>query len=202
MLYSFKGVARGGLAVGNSSKGKASSLVDPGRSGANNFGLGDDLYHELKQIARQRIRGMRPGATLNCTALVHEAFLKISQSDATNELDRDHLLALSSLAMRQIIVDAARRKQAEKRGAGAIHVTLQESAVSESESDIDLLELDEALTRLGARDPDLEKLVFLKFFAGLTTEQVARIRNTSVRTTERDWTRARVYLYRYLRPDE
>ena len=104
--------------------------------------------------------------------------------------------------MRQIIVDAARSKQAEKRGAGAIHVTLQEAAVGQEEKHLDILELDDALTRLAARDPELEKLVVLKFFAGLTMEEVARICGKSIRTTERDWTRARVYLYRYLSPDE
>lgn len=165
-------------------------------------GLTDELYYQLKQIARYRLQGMRPGATLNCTALVHEAFLKLSQGKPADPSSEDHLLALASLAMRQVIVDAARHKQADKRGGGAIHVTLQESAVGDEENLFDLLELDDALTRLAERDPELEKLVVLRFFAGLTMEQVARILGKSVRSAERDWTRARVYLYRDLRSSE
>lgn len=163
--------------------------------------LTDELYRQLKQIARHRLQSVRPGATLDCTALVHEAYLKISQSNSAGPGSADHLMALASLAMRQIVVDAARRKQADKRGGGAVHVTLQESSVGDGENLFDLLELDDALNRLGERDPKLERLVVLRFFAGLSMDQVARHLGKSIRTTERDWTRARVYLYRDLRPD-
>lgn len=173
----------------------------PASDGLGKVGLTDEMYHQLKQIARYRLQGMHPDATLNCTALVHEAFLKLSQGKPADLVNEDHLLALASLAMRQIVVDAARRKQADKRGGGVIRVTLQESVVGNGENHFDLLELDDALTRLAERDPGLEQLVVLRFFAGLNMDQVARILGKSLRTAERDWTRARVYLYRDLRSD-
>ena len=193
----FQGVEK---AVAKRSEDHAPAQACPARLGE--VDLSDELYHQLKQIARYRLQGMRPGATLNCTALVHEAFLKISRGEPAGPNSEDHLLALASLAMRQILVDAARRKQTDKRGGGAIHVTLQESAVEADGNLFDLLELDDALARLAERDPELEKLVVLRFFAGLTMEQVSRVLDQSIRTTERDWTRARVYLYRALRRDE
>ena len=189
---------------------RAGSPDDPaGRPGAAenddapaaSLGLSPEHYRQLKQIARQRLSGHRPGATLDCTALVHEAYLKINSGRLPSLGDTNHLMAVASLAMRQILVDAARRKRADKRGGGALHVTFQESQVGDSAPVVDLIELDDALNRLAQRDPSLEKLVVLRFFAGLSMGQTAQVLGKSLRTTERDWTRARVYLYRELEKD-
>jgi RNA polymerase sigma factor (TIGR02999 family) len=161
-------------------------------------GLAPELYAELKQIAHARLARHRAGNTLNCTSLVHEAYLKIQASDAGPEPDAagDHYLATVSLAMRQILVDYARVRAAPKHGGDAVRVTLQESQVAAEEASLDVLALDEALARLARHDTDLEKLVVLRFFGGLSMDRVAVALNKPKRTVERDWTRARVYLYR------
>lgn len=162
--------------------------------------LTPEMYQQLKSLAHYRLQSYRPSMTLNCTALVHEAFLKIQPGieQLNGGAGGDHFLALASMAMRQILVDYVRQRKADKRGGGALHVTLQESLVPASEGEVDLLGLDAALTRLATRDAELEKLVVLRFFAGLTMEQVARALNRSKRSVERDWTRARIYLYQEL----
>ena len=171
------------------------------------LGLTPECYAQLKQIARARLRNQRPGATLDCTALVHEAYLKLNGNSLMQKQGQevpegsDHFLAVASMAMRQILVDHARRKLADKRGGGALHVTLQETRMGEEERVVDLLDLDEALGKLGQRDPELEKLVVLRVFAGLSMRQAADALGRSLRTVERDWTRARVYLFQALGPD-
>ena len=183
--------ARGEVEAGSSASTTAEAL-----------GLSTDHYQQLKRIARQRLSGHRPGSTLDCTALVHEAFLKISGRHQPAPAPTNHFMAVASLAMRQILVDAARRRHADKRGGGAIHVTFQEAQVGGTTPGVDLIELDDALKRLAERDPGLERLVVLRFFAGLSMEKTAQVLGKSLRTTERDWTRARVYLYRQLEPDD
>lgn len=171
--------------------------------GAASLGLTPEVYAQLKQIARNRLRSFRSGITLDCTALVHEAYLKISagQPELDGGTGGDHFMAVASMAMRQILVDYARRRQADKRGGGALHVTLQEAQVGGEGPLVDLIALDEALRKLASRDPLLERLVVLRFFAGLSMSQTARTLGRSLRTTERDWTRARVYLFRELGPE-
>ncbi len=166
-------------------------------------GLTAEMYAQLKQIAYARLQGYRSGITLNCTALVHEAFLKLcnSSSGLSSHNSESHFLAVASIAMRQILVDYARGKNAKKRGSGALHVTLQESQLAATTSELNIIHLDEALQRLAQRDPLLEKLVMLRFFAGLNVNQTAEIMGRSTRSTERDWTRARVYLFRELAAD-
>jgi len=166
------------------------------------LGLSPEVYAQLKQMAHAQLRTYQSGMTLNCTALVHEAFLKLHNSATEfNGADRkNHFLAVASLAMRHILVDYARHKKADKRGSGALHLTLQESLVSEEAPTVDLLELDLALAKLEKRDPLLEKLVVLRFFAGLNMNQIADALDRSIRSVERDWTRARVYLFRELTP--
>ena len=165
-------------------------------------GLSSEQYQQLKQIALFRLRGQGHGATLNCTALVHEAFMKLHKSDIDTPVDESHYFALASLAMRQIIVDHVRRKRAGKRGGDEVHVTLQESVMGDADKTIDLIELDEALTRLGALDTELEKLVVLRFFGGLNMAEAAEAMGKSKRSLERDWTRARLHLYRDLTLDD
>ena len=159
--------------------------------------LTPELYAQLKKIAYSRLHSYQQGITLNCTSLVHEAFLKI-RGTSHQFNDENHYLAVASMAMRQILVDYARCKKSAKRGAGAIHITLQESKIKDDAPNVDLLELNDALIALSERDPLLEKLVVLRFFAGLNVKQTAEILGRSTRSAERDWTRARVYLYREL----
>jgi len=170
---------------------------------AEQLGLTPEVYTQLKQLAYTHLRTYRSGMTLNCTALVHEAFLKLHGNSAgTNKAtDENHFMALASLAMRHILVDYARHKKAEKRGSGAFHVTLHEPLIAADTPAVDMLELDMALGKLSKRDPLLEKLVILRFFAGLNTSQVADVLDRSIRSVERDWTRARVYLFRELEPN-
>lgn len=176
---------------------------DQSQTHAEALGLSPEVYSQLKQMAHAHLRTYKAGMTLNCTALVHEVFLKLHNSSTEfNGADRkNHFLAVASLAMRHILVDYARQKKADKRGSGALHLTLQESLVSEEAPAVDLLELDMALEKLAKRDPMLEKLVVLRFFAGLNTNQIAEALERSTRSIERDWTRARVYLFRELEPN-
>ncbi|MBE9539439.1 MAG: sigma-70 family RNA polymerase sigma factor [Proteobacteria bacterium] len=172
------------------------------RTQAEALGLSPEVYSQLKQMAHAHLRSYRARMTLNCTALVHEVFLKL-HSNANNfnsDSDGNHFLATASMAMRHILVDYARHKKADKRGSGALHLTLQESLVSEEAPSVDLLELNMALEKLAKRDPLLEKLVVLRFFAGLNMEQIGNALKRSTRSVERDWTRARVYLFRELEP--
>lgn len=165
--------------------------------------LTPEIYSKLKQIALARLHTFRGGITLNCTALVHEAFLKLrsGSSNLSSHNSENHFLAVTSLAMRQVLVDYARSKKAEKRGGGVVHVTLQESLTGADAPELDILELDGALRKLALRDPKLEKLVILRFFAGLNMAQTAEVLGRSIRSAERDWTRARVYLFRELVAD-
>jgi RNA polymerase sigma factor (TIGR02999 family) len=169
---------------------------------AEQLGLTPEIYTQLKKMAYAHLRTYRPGMTLNCTALVHEVFIKLNGKIAgfKDSTDGNHFLAVASIAMRQILVDYARLKKAEKRGGGAPHLTLQESQLAEDAPAVDLLELDMAMENLAKRDPLLEKLVTLRFFAGMNTQQIAGVLGRSTRSVERDWTRARVYLFRELKP--
>jgi RNA polymerase sigma factor (TIGR02999 family) len=174
-------------------------------SGERTLGLSDELlaetYDLLRRMASRQLSGKRRSATLNTTLIVHEAWLKLSHNDERRFNDRDHYLATASQAMRQVLVDHARRKLAEKRGAGAEHVDIDEYPVAASQAERQLLDLDAALQDLAKRDPDLEQIVECRFFAGLTVSETARVLGRSVRTVERDWARARTYLAEYLAPD-
>lgn len=152
------------------------------------------VYGELLRIARHHLRRHRQGMTLNTTAVVHEAYLKLA--DGRGEWsDRAHFLALASRAMRQLIVDHARRRHAAKRGAGALHVTLSEAAEVANPPAIDPLEVEQALVELAALDPMLERVVECRFYAGLSVEETALALARSTRSVERDWARARAYLF-------
>ena len=185
-------------------KGSRSTDEPSSATEASPFVLTPECYAQLKEIARIRLRNQPPGATLNCTALVHEAYLKLNANSLIRREGQaapqgsNHFFAVASMAMRQILVDHARGKLAEKRGGGALHVTLQDTRMGKDERVIDLLALDEALAQLGRRAPGLEQLVMLKFFAGLKMHQVADVLGRSQRSVERDWARARMYLFRVL----
>lgn len=165
---------------------------------ARDLEISGDAYAQLKRLAHHYLRSYRRDMTLNCTALVHEAYLKLQTSKADAPESKSHYLAVASMAMRQILVDYVRQKNASKYGGDVVQVTLQESSVANDTPSIDLLALDSALDRLSATDPLLEKVVIMRFFGGFTVAETAEALSRSTRSVERDWTRARMYLYRDL----
>lgn len=130
--------------------------------------------------------------------IVHEAWIKLSHDGSRRFADQNHYLATASRAMRQVLVDHARRKLAEKRGSGAVHVDIDDYPVPASTAEAQILDIDAALGALARKAPDLERIVECRFFAGLTVEETAQALGRSVRTVERDWARARAYLAGFL----
>jgi RNA polymerase sigma factor (TIGR02999 family) len=166
------------------------------------------VYDELRRIAASYVRGERPGQTIQATALVNEAFLRLAGERARHFNGRTHFLAIAALSMRQILVQRARARNAIKRGGGPQRVTLDDANVADAEAglsrpepapdDIDVLALDEALSRLAALDAELAKVVELRYFGGLTVEEVADVMATSPATVKRQWALARAWLKRSL----
>lgn len=154
-------------------------------------------YDELRRLAG-RVRHGRAPATLNTTALVHEAYLKLA--DGASAESRAHFLALAAKAMRHVLVDEARRRGAVKRGGGAEHVELRETLVGAMPPE-EILALDEALDRLAALDERAAAVVECRFYGGLTVEETAAALDLSPRTVERAWRAARVRLFRDLHDD-
>jgi len=161
------------------------------------------IYRELRVIARRQLRRRRPGQTLTTTALVHEAYLRLADHHGAGWQDRTHFLAVAALAMRHVLVDAARRRAAKKRGGDEVRITFDglvpgaEEAGADARA-IEILAVDRALTALAALNERLSRLVELRFFAGLTEEEVAQVMGTSERTVRRDWRKARAYLFQAL----
>jgi RNA polymerase sigma factor (TIGR02999 family) len=156
------------------------------------------LYAELHDIAARHMRGERPDHTLQPTALVHEAFLRLLTPGSYE--DRTHFLRAASTAMRHVLVDHARARNAAKRG-GALRVTLDEALAGRDERVVELLVLDDALTRLAAAEPRWAQVVELRFFGGLEVPDVAAALGISAATVKRDWQFARAWLARELGPD-
>ena len=157
------------------------------------------VYDELRKLAAQKLADEKPGQTLQATALVHEAYLRlVGSNDARSWRDRGHFFAASARAMRRILVDKARAKQALKRGGGQT-LPVCDAELIAPEAGPDLLVLDEALQRLEAEDPQAAQLVQLRFFAGLTSHDAAQVLGISDRTAERVWHYARTFLFRELR---
>jgi len=158
------------------------------------------VYDELRRVARAHLRRERPGHTLQPTALVHEAYLRLIGAARTPR-DRTHLFALAARLMRQILVDDGRRKAARKRGRAATLIALDESVPAPEIAVVDVLALDQALTELSALDPRLCQVVELKFFAGLNIEETAEALHVSAATVERDWTVSKAWLHQRLSSD-
>lgn len=156
------------------------------------------VYDQLRAVARRELRRRRPGETLNTTALVHEAYLKLADSPPGGFRDRGHFLAVASLAMRHILVDYARRRLARKRGGDVVAVPFDEVRVGVDAEAAEIFALDEALTSLAGIDRRLGKLVELRFFGGLSVEETAEVLQISERTVKRDWRRARAFLFQVL----
>jgi RNA polymerase sigma factor (TIGR02999 family) len=161
------------------------------------------VYEELRQLAAQRLAGEKPGQTLQATALVHEAYLRLVDVDKAQHWNsRGHFFAAAAEAMRRILVEGARRKARAKHGGGRQRVPLDGLELAVELPVEDLLALDEALTTLAAREPQVGRLVQLHCFAGLSIERAAEVLNVSARTAYRDWAFARAWLYRVLRGSE
>lgn len=151
------------------------------------------LYAQMRSLARRYLQG-RSGHTLQPTALVNEAYLKLKKGDATNFESREHFMAVAARVMRHVLVDHARRKAADKREGNAVRTTLSKVAVDDREQVLDVLALDDALKTLAGLNPRHAQVVELKFFAGMTTAEMARALAVSVATVERDWQKARAWL--------
>ena len=151
------------------------------------------VYEDLRRIARRQLRS-RPGQTLDTTSLVHESYLKMVDQRKADWQNRVHFLAVAARAMRQVIISHARRRGAAKRGAGGVRETLDEGRIAVAEQAEQLLALDQALDRLGERDERLVRVVECRFFAGLSEDETAAALGVSLRTVQRDWMRARVWL--------
>ncbi len=162
------------------------------------------LYTDLKRLAHAQLaRGGRPGETLDTTVLVHEAYLRLSGGSRLDATSRAHFFNLAARVMRNVVVDFARRRDAEKRGA-ALRVSWPEGfdpAAAGEGSGMDLLALDAALARLRQESPRLAQVVELRFFAGLPLEEIAALLDVGERTLKRDWRKARAFLLVELRHD-
>jgi RNA polymerase sigma factor (TIGR02999 family) len=155
------------------------------------------VYHELRQLATQRLAQEKPGQTLQATALVHEAYLRLVDQEERQRWDsRGHFFAAAAEAMRRVLVDNARRKRSLKRGGLRARLDLKEAHPVASSVAIDLLALDEALDRLAARDADAAELVKLRFFAGMSMNEAAQALGVSERTADRVCTYARSFLFK------
>jgi len=158
-------------------------------------------YGELQRLARRQLRRLRPGQTLTTTSLVHEAFVKLVQGPVTTE-GRTHFFALAARAMRQILVDHARRRASGKRGGGVRPSTLDGDAIPIEALADEMLGIDRALTRLESLDGRLARIVEWRFFGGMTEDEVAESLGVTARTVRRDWQKARAFLYRELSGEE
>ena len=156
------------------------------------------VYDELRGIARAFMAKEKPGQTLQPTALVHEAYIRLLGKDAPRWDNRAHFFTAAAEAMRRILIENARRKTALKRGGGQIRVTLGDVAEGETARFEELLALNEALDRLEERDAEMAQVVKLRYFAGLTVEETAKALDTSTRSVNRHWTAARAWLRREL----
>jgi RNA polymerase sigma factor (TIGR02999 family) len=158
------------------------------------------VYDELRQLAAQWLAHEKPGQTLQATALVHEAYLRLVGDQHFD--NRGHFFGAAAEAMRRILLNRARDKKRLKRGGERHRVDLDHIEIALDTSDEDLIALDDALTQLASEDPDAARLVNLRFFAGLTLKDAAASLNLSQRTAERQWTYARAWLYARLHPGD
>jgi RNA polymerase sigma-70 factor (ECF subfamily) len=156
------------------------------------------VYRELRRLAHHHLRRERSGHTLQTTALVHEVYLRLCGQDDPQWQDRAHFFAVAARMMRRILVDYARRRGAEKRGADAMHVGLDEALMIPLKLPSDLVALDDALERLAAFDARKCQVVEMRFFVGLAAKEIALVLKTSEATVRRDWIIAKAWLFRQL----
>jgi RNA polymerase sigma factor (TIGR02999 family) len=155
------------------------------------------VYEELRRLAHHYMRSERDGHTLQTTALVNEAYLRLAGLDALRWRDRAHFFAMAATLMRRVLVDYARQRGRDKRGAGVSVTSLDEHAIAPQPA-VDIVALDEALERLSAVDPQQSRVVELRFFAGLSVKETAEALGVSAATVKRDWATAKLWLYHEL----
>jgi RNA polymerase sigma factor (TIGR02999 family) len=156
------------------------------------------VYEELRRLAHHYMAGQRPDHTLQATALVHEAYLRLADQTSPNFIDRSHFFAVAAQAMRQILVNYAKASQSQKRGGGALKVELDEAALVSPEQTTEILDLNEALERLGTLDSRKAHIVELKYFGGLNHDEIAEVMKVSTVTVRRDWVFAKAWLHNEL----
>ena len=154
------------------------------------------VYDELRRLARGYLGRERPGQTLQPTALVNEAYLRLVKDTPQRWETRAHFVAIAAISMRQILIERARARDAQKRGGDRVRVTLNEGLVAEPARSVDLLAVDDALTKLAAIDPQQAKLVEFRFFGGLTIAESAEVLGISPATVKRHWAMAKAWLQR------
>jgi RNA polymerase sigma-70 factor (ECF subfamily) len=153
------------------------------------------VYHELRRVAARQLRNERQGHTLQPTALVHEAYLQLLRQKDKDWKNRAHFFAVASQVMRRILVDYARQHRAERRGGGAPVLQIERVAIATTYHLGEILEVDRALTRLSALDERQGKIVEMRFFGGLTEEEIGEVLGISPRTVKRDWNMAKAWLH-------
>jgi RNA polymerase sigma-70 factor (ECF subfamily) len=156
------------------------------------------VYEQLHRVAQRYMAGQRPGHTLQTTALVNEVYLRLVDCSRVNWQDRAHFLAVSAQLMRRILIDFARSRGYQKRGAGVVHLSMEDAPSVSNEPGADIVALDDALKALAEVDGRKSKIVELKFFGGLSIEETAEVLKVSTETVVRDWRLARAWLLREL----
>jgi RNA polymerase sigma factor (TIGR02999 family) len=187
-----------GMQPSGSSSGQVTELLLAWRDGDQSAleRLMPAVHEELRRLARRQMRGERPGHTLQTTALVNEAYLRLIDLNRVRWQDRAHFFAISARLMRRILVDHARSRRYQKRGGGVANVTLDEALIGSPERGADLVALDDALQALAAVDPRKSQVVEMRYFGGLTVEEAAEALHVSGETVMRDWRLAKVWLLR------
>ena len=158
------------------------------------------VYDELRRIAKRSRRAHPSGNTLQTTDLINEAYLKLAGKSGIDWQDRVHFFAVAARVMRYLLIDNVRAKQSAKRGGGSVQISLDEVALISPERSREILALDEALERLAAMDERKSRIIEMRYFAGMNIEEVAEVLNVSEVTVKREWTRAKAWLYRELKP--
>jgi len=159
------------------------------------------VYDELRRLARSYMRRERPGHTLATTGLVHEAYLRLVDQNV-NWQNRAHFFGVAAQMMRRVLLDHAKSHQRAKRGGGAVKISLEGPILLSEAPDMNLVALDEALSRLEKMDPQRGRIVELRFFGGLSNEEASEVLNVSPATVQRQWAGARAWLYHELQRDE
>jgi RNA polymerase sigma factor (TIGR02999 family) len=157
------------------------------------------IYAEMRRLAGAYMRRERPDHTLQPTALVHEAYLRLVEQRSVDWQSRAHFMGIAAQVMRRILIDHARGRLRQKRGAGKQNVQLEEGWAFSADKSSSLIKLDDALTELAERDPRQAKIVELRFFGGLTVEETAKLLDISPKTVKRDWAVAKAWLHGFLK---
>ena len=180
------------------------SLVDGARQGDEQAlaTLVPIVYDELRRLAASYLRRERPGQTLQATALVHDVYLRLLQDSRLSWQNRAHFFGIAARSMRQILIERARARHAAKRGGDRVRVTFEPGLIVAAGDSIDVEALDDALTRLAAQDPELARVVEVRFFGGLSIEETAETMGISPATVKRRWTLAKAWLARDLGREE